>query len=361
MEKNDDKRKREEFAPAFLATGVGSLPHTDPAEACRLIARTLPEIPFWPQLPRYSPLEGMNVQVSPGLPFLSANKTGEVGFDAGRDAAQELERVYNAYLSGDTEPFSLAPAYAGGFEAMMRYLEASRPPALKFFKGQIVGPITFGLSIQDDKGKDIIHNEVVYDGLVKGLLLRGRWMIQRMKKISRQIIFFIDEPALSGYGSAFFSVDESTVLSRLNEFIEEFQTAGARVGIHCCGNTDWSLLFKTKADIINFDAWGYFDRLALYSDAVQNFLARGGILDWGIVPTSEFTGQETVSLLEERLEAAIADLGRRGIPGDRVRRMSLLTSSCGMGLMSVQDAEKVMRLVSELSERMRNKYKDRKA
>jgi hypothetical protein len=353
MEENEIQR-RKEFTPAFMATGVGSLPHQDPAEACRLIARALPEIPFWPQLPRHSPLERMNIQVSPGLPFLAADESrGAVRFDAARDPAGELERVYNAYLSGNAESFALSPAYAGGFEAMARYLEENRPPSLKFFKGQIVGPITFGLSVQDEKGKDLIHNEIVYDGIIKGLLLRGRWMIQRMKKISERVILFIDEPALSGYGSAFFSVDGKTVLARLNEAVEEFQKAGAWVGIHCCGNTDWSLLFDTKADIINFDAWGYFDRLALYAEAVERFLARGGVLDWGIVPTSEFTGQETVAELEQRLEAAIAEFAGRGVSVPRLRERSLLTSSCGMGLMSVEAAEKATGLLSELSARMR--------
>ncbi len=346
---------REPFTPAFLATGVGSLPHKDTGEACRLIARTLPEIPFWPQLPQHSPLEGMNIQVSPGLPFLITDeKKAEVRFDAARDAAKELERVYQAYLCGETETFPLVPAYAGGFEAMVRYLEETQPSSMKYFKGQIVGPITFGLSIQDGKGKDIIHNELIFDGLIKGLLLRGRWMIQEMKKICEQVLFFIDEPALAGYGSAFFSVDGGTVLGRLNEAIEDFQAAGARVGIHCCGNTDWSLLFNTKADIINFDAWGYFERLELYADAVGKFVARGGVLDWGIVPTSEFTGRETVPGLAEKIEKAVAALKQRGISEDRLHEQALLTSSCGMGLMSVAAAEKAMGLLSEVSGRMRN-------
>ncbi len=349
---------RGSFKPAFLATGVGSLPHKDVGEACRLITRTLPEIPFWPQLPQQCALEGMNVQVSPGLPCLKVDESrAEVQFDAGRDAAQELERTYNAYLSGKAESFSLPPAYAAGFEGMIRHLEKTKPSSFEIFKGQMVGPITFGLSIQDREGKDIIHNEVLYDGLIKGLLLRGRWIIQRMKKISEKIIFFIDEPALAGFGSAFFSVDAAVISQRLNEMVEDFQAAGAWVGIHCCGNTDWSLLLNSKADIVNFDAWGYLDRLLLYSDALEKFLSRGGILDWGIVPTSEFTGKETVAVLKEKLEAGLRELNQRGIPERLLYDSCMLTASCGMGLMSTAAAEKVLELLSELSRSMREKYR----
>jgi methionine synthase II (cobalamin-independent) len=347
----------EKFRPSFLATGVGTLPHGDVNRACALIAATLPRSPFWPQLPQHSRLEGMNVQISPGLPFLRIDEEkGEIHFDAGRDEAKELENVYQSYLAGAVERYRIPSGYADGFMAMLRFLEEKGPSPLHFFKGQIAGPITFGLAVQDRQGKDVIHDEVLYDGLIKAILLRGRWIIQEMKKICQEVVFFVDEPALAGYGSAFFSVDAGTILERLNEFVGEFQNSGARVGIHCCGNMDWNLLLKSRADIINFDAWGYFDQFSLYPEALGDFLSRGGVVAWGIVPTLEFTGQETVEGLMEKLEGEIQALVLRGIPAEILRAKSLLTPSCGMGLMSVENAEKAMRLLAELSGRMREKY-----
>ena len=299
----------------------------------------------------------MNIQVSPGLPFLKVDeKGGEVHFDATLDEAAELERVYQAYLSGKIEDYGFPPRYAGGFEGMMQYLKGKEKSALQFFKGQVVGPITFGLSIQDGQKKDVIHNEMVFDALLKGMILRGRWIIQRMKTVCPKVILFLDEPGLSGYGSAFFSVDEETITRRLNEVIEDFQAQGVLVGVHCCGNTDWSLLLKTKADIVNFDAWGFFDRFSLYLEEIKGFLSRDGILAWGIVPTSEFTGKETVECLREKLEDEFRELSGKGIPGKMIRERALLTSSCGMGLMSLEDADKAMTLLSQLSDQLREKY-----
>jgi hypothetical protein len=316
------------FSPRFLATGVGSLPHASVDEACSLIVRKLAHTPFWPQLPKLSPLESMNIQVCPGLPFLKVDRDkAEVHFDTSLDKAAELEKVYQAYLSGETEPYGFAPGFASGFEGMLQYLSEKEKPALQFFKGQIVGPITFGLTIKDGEKKDVIHNEVVFDGLLKGLLLRGRWIVQRMKKVCPRIIIFLDEPGLSGYGSAFFSVDAETVTRRLNEMIEGLQAQGARVGIHCCGNTDWSILLKTRADIVNFDAWGFFDRFSLYPDALHEFLSRDGVLAWGIVPTSEFTGEETTEVLAERLEKEFQELSNKGISLEILRERCLLTPS----------------------------------
>ncbi len=55
------------FSP-FLTTGIGSLPHTDPEEACGLVLATF-DIPFWPQLPKLSFRESMIPQFSEGMPF----------------------------------------------------------------------------------------------------------------------------------------------------------------------------------------------------------------------------------------------------------------------------------------------------
>jgi hypothetical protein len=351
------EKKKKEFNPCFLATGVGTLPHGSVEEACSLITRTLPQTPFWPQLPQYSVLEGMIAQVSPGLPFLKVEEaTGEILFDASRDEALELEKFYRRYLEGDIDSYALPSPFARGFEGMVHRLAKAGNSPLKFFKGQIVGPITFGLAVQDKTGKSVIYNEVVFDALIKGLLLRGRWIIQRMKKICEDIIFFIDEPSLSGYGSAFFGVDASTITGRLNEVIEDFQAQGVWVGVHCCGNTDWSLLLRTKVDIINFDAWGCFERFSLYPDALNDFLARQGVLAWGIVPALGFTGEETVEVLEEKLEREFLELNGKGFSEELLRKKCLLTPSCGMGLLPVEDSEKILDLLSGLSWRMQEKY-----
>jgi len=348
---------RKSFNPCFLATGVGSLPHKDAQQALTLIASTLPQTPFWPQLPKHSILESMNIQASPGLPFLRVDEPkGEIRFDATLDGAKELEKVYNSYLAGEVDPYGIPRRYAEGLFGMMQYLKRTPPLPLHFFKGQIVGPVTFGLAVQDGNGKDVIHNEVAFDGILKGLLLRGRWIIQRMRAVCPDVILFLDEPALSGYGSAFFSVDGKTISQRLNEAIEEFQTQGARVGVHCCGNTDWSLLLSTKADIVNFDAWGFFDRFSLYPEAIKDFFSRGGVLAWGIVPTLEFSGEETVEGLMEKLEGEFRQLAKKGISEETLRERCLLTPNCGMGLMSLEDSERAMSLLSELSRKMREKY-----
>ncbi|HHT9134541.1 MAG TPA: hypothetical protein ACFYD2_06540 [Candidatus Avalokitesvara rifleensis] len=40
------------FKANCSATAIGSFPHPDPGAAFKLIPKTLPEVPCWPQLPK---------------------------------------------------------------------------------------------------------------------------------------------------------------------------------------------------------------------------------------------------------------------------------------------------------------------
>ncbi|MDD4954058.1 MAG: hypothetical protein PHG40_04020, partial [Candidatus Omnitrophica bacterium] len=61
-----------------LATGIGSLPHTQASMALELIFKYCPRAPFWPQLPKRDVKEGMIAQFSQNLPCLRLTPQGVV-------------------------------------------------------------------------------------------------------------------------------------------------------------------------------------------------------------------------------------------------------------------------------------------
>jgi hypothetical protein len=136
-------------------------------------------------------------------------------------------------------------------------------------------------------------------------------------------ILFFDEPSLSSFGSAFSSLNREDVVHSLNEC---FDAVKGLKGIHCCGNTDWSVLLSMNLDILSFDAYGYLETLSLYPKELKAFLERGGILAWGIVPTSEDVLKEEAESLVKRFKEGVKTLSKKGIDQTLLER-AILTPS----------------------------------
>ncbi|NIO71101.1 MAG: methionine synthase, partial [Anaerolineae bacterium] len=167
------------------------------------------------------------------------------------------------------------------------------------------------------------------------------------------VITFVDEPYMASFGSAFVSLGREQAITLLEEVLAGIQ--GVK-GVHCCGNTDWSILLSTSIDILSLDAYEYAQALSLYPDEVEAFLERGGIIAWGIVPTSEQVYQETVESLVEKLHQAMNLLVKKGIPLDQLLKSALISASCGAGPLPEPTAERVLSLAAEVSARMQEKY-----
>lgn len=339
-----------------IATGIGSLPLSDPDQAAALSVQYLCEAPIWPQLPKLGFREYMDSQYSETLPGLVLDeKKNHFFFDASRDLTSELEQFFQHYLDKDYDYFRLTETYAAGYYGLQRLLAKGVPASVRFLKGHITGPLTAGISFKDDAGKDIIHNDLLYDAVVKGLAMKAAWQIKELGKSGKPVIIFIDEPAMESLGSAFSAVSSDEVKARLNEIIDTIHELGGIAGIHCCGNADWPMIFTSNVDIVNFDAFGYLDKVLLYPDDIKRFMDRGGSLAWGVVPTGAFTGDETADQLIAKLDDGMARLQTHGISKDVLMRQALITPSCGMGSLTPEKAEAILKLLREVSDRMQRR------
>jgi methionine synthase II (cobalamin-independent) len=343
-----------------LATGIGSMPHLHPDEAMTIALRYLPEAPAWPQLPQRDFRERMDAQYSESLPGLVLDEgLKRVSFNTSVDFTGDLEIFFTRYLENDYAFFRLSEAYAPGFYAFLKALNDGAAVNARYLKGQITGPLTAGTSLKDDSGRDIIHNDTLFDALVKALTMKAVWQIEKLKTFGKPVIIFMDEPSMESLGSAFCAVSSELVAERINEIADGIHAAGGIAGIHCCGNADWSLIFNARIDIVSFDAFEYMEKVLLYPADIKNFIGRGGALAWGIVPTGSFRGSESAGQLLSHLETGIKELEHRGIDRKDILRQSLITPSCGMGSLTPPKAEAILRLLREVSGKMRQETVER--
>ncbi|MDI6758268.1 MAG: hypothetical protein QMD94_01115 [Candidatus Omnitrophota bacterium] len=344
-----------------LSIGIGSLPHKEPQGALDLIFKYLPEIPFWPQLPKADICEGMVAQFSEGLPCV---KEG-AWFNPG-EKEKELEVFYEKIIEQDVNYFKITEKFSRGIYAFYQRLKKTDLKSIEFIKCQITGPFTFAASINDEEGRPLLHNPVFMQAIINILKMKALWQIELFKEFGKKIILFIDEPYLSSFGSAYTPLNRNNVVRDLTDLTESISgstsliTSGSTslttsrkdvlIGVHCCGNTDWPIFTDINSiDIINFDAFNFSDKFMLYANDIGAFLNKGGIICWGIIPTQEFSAKETAKSLLEKINFCIDALVKKGVDKSLLLEQLFVSPSCGLGSLCLEKAEKILSLLSETS------------
>ena len=297
----------------YTTTHVGSIPHPTLNGITDKLAAML-DAPAWPQLPRRTFRENMYVQYSPSLPAIVEDAAKEtIYFDTRADITPALEAFYTPFLADDVNAFALRPEYATGFFAMLETLKVANPKSAicnqQFAKGQVTGPISFGLTVTDQDLRASLYNEILADAILKNAAMNARWQVRQLKTVRSNVIIFVDEPYMASFGSAFISLSREQVIAMLDEVFDAIHAEGA--------------------------------------------------LAWGIVPNNEEIYRVTAEGLAKHLRGGIQLMSEkataRGVtirPAEFNER-SLLVPACGLGSTSVEIADRVFEVLSQTATHLR--------
>ncbi len=337
----------------FPITAIGSLPFTDEKDAVSLILSKFCEVPFWPQLPKRSFLEHMYAQYSENLPGVVINEKEKTIYVNTSGIDHEIEKALSEYIDFNVNYFGMTKEYASGLFEFIGQSAQFDKSGWKFVKGHITGPVSFGLTVTDENKRALYYNKTYKELLVKFLAMKAIWQIRILKKIFPKVIIFIDEPYLVSIGSSYVNIKEEEVSQDINEIVDAIHGEGALAGIHCCGNTNWGLLLKTKLDIINFDAYNFIDSISLYPEELKKFLSNSGILAFGLVP-SQIEVLENTDI--DKLTAVFANfidvISKKGISKDKIINSGFLTPSCGLGSQPDGSVGRIFEALFELKDKI---------
>lgn len=337
--------------PECATLAVGSLPHADAGAAVDAMLENNPVCPGWPQLPMVDFRESMYVQYSEGMPAVVVDmENRRISFDIEK-APQEMADFYEHFLADDVGYCAITPDYARGFDMLIDRLPI---PGARFSKGQVTGPISFGLSVTDNEKKPVLYHTDLFEAVVKTLAFKGRWQAESFRRAAPEqlpVIFF-DEPYLTQVGSAMISLSRDQVAACLNEC---YAAIDGYTGTHVCGGTDWGLLAATDVDILHFDAFEHMQELLIYEKELAAFMERGGMLAWGIVPTDSKAFDLTAGELAGQVISAagrIAGFGG-GVSQEDVLNRSFISQSCGLGSRDIGTADKCLSLATSVADALR--------
>jgi methionine synthase II (cobalamin-independent) len=344
------------FQPQFLVTGVGSLPYRKVGQALEIIWRSAPQAPYWPQLPQSGAESSFIGQYLRALVQTGVIDSYEIPrFQAEQpDWPERQAAFYELYLracEGDDlalAEFGFSEEGGTALDAFCRDLEQNGTREALLLKGQLSGPLSLGLQITDKNRRASYYDEAQRDMLVRSLAMHARWQTKRLSAFGLPVLMSIDDPGFYAYGaSTHITLDKEQILADLNSIIEGITSEGGIPGVHVCAGMDWTLLFDSQVQVVNFDAYDYMTSMLVVAEPLNCFLERGGVLSWGIIPTGSTVMSENISSLRQRLENNIADLVKRGVDETLLRLQSMLTPSCGLGTLTLEAAEHIAELMHE--------------
>jgi len=353
------------FEPKGLATGIGSLPHTGVEDAMSLVKKYIPHIPHWPQLPQRGRQENFVEQYL--KPLVKAGLLVDDGdkeyFDTTRpDWADNVTSYYNlclAYKEGDIsvlDEFAFPEDAAVGFYAYLEDLKKGTGSA-QVLKGQVVGPLTAAFQIKDERGRFAYYNDQLRDLIVKTIAMHSAWQALQLARFGLPVMIFVDEPSIRVYGqSSYITVTGEAIKEDLEAVFQAVHAMGAMAGVHCCDAIDWSILFESSVEVVNFDAYNYFSSIIPFLSSLKGFLKRGGILAWGVVPTlDDLVLDEDEASLLAILDREWKELTKRGVSRKLLFRNCIIAPACGTGLLDVEIAEKIYAKTCAVSEKLRSR------
>lgn len=329
-------------------TAMAVMPHKDADKALDL-ALTM-DIPFWPQLPHVSYTEDMYVQAAehfPGILLDMENRTLRFSMEKFIIEFEETMAHFD-----EPEYFDISKEYSVVYHRFLE-MDLSDRPAIR---GQLEGPVSFGFNILDQDKRPILFEDTVRSFMLEFMSKRINVQLERLKQMNSNAFMFVDEPGLQFLFSALSGYDSTKAKSDMEDFFAMIQRPR---GIHLCGNPDWDFLLNLDLDILSLDTYQNGEIFASYSKSIKRFLDRGGIIVWGVVPTNfEPFEAENINALEARLTEVWDFLIDKGIDREFLISRSLISPAtcCLVNPDGEKTVEKAFKVVTELSQRLRDKY-----
>ncbi|MCX8110087.1 MAG: hypothetical protein N3D15_02425 [Syntrophorhabdaceae bacterium] len=335
------------FKGNLSTTAMGIMPHEDIDRALGLALEM--DIPFWPQLPKLSFYEDMYVQAMEGFPGVIIDEEKNRIYI---DTKRFLEGIPD-YLEkeGNPEWFVLSEKYSLIYRKFLNQ-DLSKYRAIR---GQIISPISLTLKLTDENNMPVVYNDDIRSIAFSFIHHKLNRQYEELLKKNKNAFVWIDDPGLEFIFNAMCGYDSIKAKKEMDEFFEGVKSPR---GVHLCGRPDWDFLLSLDIDIISFNAYTEGEAFASYRKVID-FLKKGGIISWGIIPTYfEDFSREDVKSIAERLENIWKRLIDNGIEKTLIIDNSILApATCNLiNPDKTLTVEKSFALLREVSLYLRSRY-----
>lgn len=335
---------------------VGDLPYDTDKAATKMIVKLFEDIPYLANLPLASSEDSVLYRTLNNLPGISFNGK-KVLFDDDADHYKSeflfLDSTFNNPTIKNIDSFGFNTFF------LSKYLQIVERIKPKETVVNLMGPFSTSLTLLKSDKSPLILDKFYRKFIIQAISMRALWIIKEIIKVSPDTrpVIILEEPLLYKAGEIIRNNEEITrdiIINMFNKVISKIQETGAYAGIQCFEKCDWKIPIEAGANIISFDAYNNPNNLNIIADKVNEFLAKGGRINWGIIPVmnEKIVKDLSVERILDRLFKTFEGLIIAGASERLVYNHAMISIQGSLNHLPIIFAEKALILSSQVAKRI---------
>lgn len=346
---------------AMRCLPLGTLPYDNIKHTTAMMAKLFRDIPFIAMLPNLSRSENITRRFFEHLPGISYSDDGQFIMEARtQEYAKGMAALDAAYKNPDSDEVE---KFGYDAEFMEKFFQM-----IKKFKSHtavinLPGPFTVSQILTPIAEEQVLADKSYKKMFTQAVCVKALKIIRQIYKTNPNTtpVVILEEPALGQLSLIKHEneiINNDFVVELLYKVISKIKTYGAVAGVQCLDKCDWSIPIKAGADLISFDAYRNPNNLSIIKKPLTDFLNKGGMINWGIVPvTSDIVVQGIkADYIYKRLMLAMDSVINSGVPSELIYNSAIISVNGDMDKLSVLFAEKALMMLSQLTSRLTSDF-----
>lgn len=341
---------------------LGNLPYDNIESVTRMAAKLFEKMPFVATLPLISEndtLVNRTFENLPGIKIQDKKVILKITSNHYKQNLSKLEKAFNHPNLENLEPFAINSPFMEKYFQMIKKFKS--PNAIV----NLLGPFTISQILMNAAEEQMLTDKSFRKLFIQSICVKALWIINKINQINPNTvpIIMLEEPMYGQLGNLKRENEDVTVelvTTMFAKVVEKLKDAGALVGVQCMDKCDWKIPINAGVDIISFDAYNNPNNLCIIPEKVTEFIARGGKINWAIVPvmTESIVKSLNIEIVSHRLLATMEGLILAGVPANYVYSSALVSIQGDVDKLPLIFAEKAIILATQLAKRIPTKNSD---
>lgn len=335
----------------------GPIPYDNVSAAAKMMAKLFEQMPYLPLMPNIDANDSLLKRTLSGIPGMVFDGDGAVTFMPSIKGYKEnlvkLEKAFNKAVEKHLDAYAFESVFLEKYFALIKKFRSANACI------NLLGPFTLSQLLKNADGTQLLLEKSYRKLFIQSICVKALWLTKKIRAINPDIvpILILEEPLAGIFGNVKRENQDITadlVVHIYERIVERLHSENILVAVQSKEKCDWTIPIRAGVDLISFDAYNNPNNLCIIPEAITEFIERGGMINWGIVPvmTESMVKSLNIEYVTDRLKATIAGLVLAGVSEKDIYKSAMVSIQGDVSKLPLIFAEKAIMLSTQLAGRI---------